>query len=320
MSEAEELDEEEEEAGADDGTLLSPGELAELDRLRRHLALRTATEGQGTQASRRRGQSPEFVDHRPYAPGDDLRRLDWNVLARSDATVIKRYRAEEEAAVRIALDISGSMSTGRPNKLALARRVAAAVGYVALADGERAQVATITSRGVEVTAPKRGRGQFGAIRNRIERALAEPAPTKADEVKPIAPEASMVELLTRVGRAGVMVLVTDGLAPNGDIDAWPRAIARARASGHDVRMVQILSPEDIDPPWDGDLELVDAESGGSVDVTFDAEARSEYVKRLEALVAALREGCRRAKATYVRARSDELVIPVIRRLAGGAID
>jgi len=320
VSEVDEYEESETQAEDDGSPLLSPGELAELDRLRRHLALRTATEGQGTQASRRRGQSPEFVDHRAYAPGDDLRRLDWNVLARSDQTVIKRYRAEEEAAVRIALDISGSMSTGRPQKLALARRVAAAVGYVALADGERAQIATITSRGVEVTAPKRGRGQYGAVRNRIERAVAEPPPARAEDVKPITPEPTMVELLSRVGRAGVLVLVTDALAPNGDIDAWPRAIARARASGHDVRMVQILAPEDLDPPWDGDLELVDAESGGSVDVTFDAEARAEYARRLEALVTALREGCRRAKATYVRARSDETVIPVIRRLAGGVID
>ena len=97
--------------------LLIPAELAELDRLRRHFALRTATDGQGSRLSRRRGQSPEFVDHRGYVPGDDLRRLDWNVLARSDQAVIKRYRAEEETAVRVALDLSASMAVGRaPNR------------------------------------------------------------------------------------------------------------------------------------------------------------------------------------------------------------
>lgn len=299
-----------------DDELLSAGELAELDRLRRHLALRTATEGQGSRMSRRRGQSPEFVDHRAYSPGDDLRRLDWNVLARSEQTVIKRYRAEEEAAVRVALDVSASMGMGEPAKIELARKIAAAIGYVALAEGERAQVATLSVRGVELAPPKRGKGQWGAIRDQLRRArVDEPTATLS-----IAPESTSAELLRRAGRAGILVFITDALAPNGDVEAWPRAIARARAAGHDVRVVQILSPEDIDPPWDGDLELVDAESGGTVDITFDARAREAYAKRLEALVAALREGCRRAKAAYARARSDESVVPVVRRLAGGGID
>jgi uncharacterized protein (DUF58 family) len=317
-------------ADDDGGDLLSAGELAELDRLRRHLALRTASEGQGSRASRRRGQSPEFVDHRGYTPGDDLRRLDWNVLARSDQTVIKRYRAEEEAAVRILVDVSTSMIAGAPSKLALARKIAAAIGYVALADGERAQVGTLSARGIDVGTPKRGRGQFGAVKQRLERITADVPSTELSnasrlasgesENKPFVPDSAIGEVLKRCSRAGVLVLITDALAPNGDVDAWPRGIARARASGHDVRFVQILAPEDIDPPWDGDLELVDAETGSSVDVTFDAEARSMYVKRLETLVATLREGCRRSKATYVRARSDEQAIPVIRRLAGGGID
>lgn len=299
-----------------DDPLLTAAELAELDRLRRHLALRTATDGQGSRTSRRRGQSPEFVDHRQYAPGDDLRRLDWNVLARSEQTVIKRYRAEEEAAVRIAVDASASMGTGEPAKLDLARRIAAAIGYVALAEGERAQLATIGVRGVELSVPKRGKGQWGAIRDRLRRVDADEATADAA----LAPESSVAELLKRAGRPGILVLISDALAPNGDIEAWPRAIARARSSGHDVRFVQILSPEDIDPPWEGDLELVDAESGGTVDVTFDARAREAYARRLEALVTALREGCRRAKAAYARARSDEAVVPVVRRLAGGGID
>lgn len=306
----------EREPDADDEALLSAGELAELDRLRRHLALRTATEGQGSRMSRRRGQSPEFVDHRPYSPGDDLRRLDWNVLARSDQTVIKRYRAEEEAAVRVAVDVSASMGMGEPLKLVLARKVAAAIGYVALAEGERAQIATMSVRGVDIGSPKRGKGQWGAIRDRLRRIRAD-EPTAESS---LAPESTMTELLRRAGRAGILVVITDALTPNGDIESWPRAIARARSAGHDVRLVQILSPEDIDPPWDGDLELVDAESGGVVDVTFDARAREAYARRLESLVAALREGCRRAKAAYARARSDESVIPVVRRLAGGALD
>ena len=296
-------------------SLLDAGELAELDRLRRHLSLRTASDGQGNRVSRRRGQSPEFVDHRGYAPGDDLRRLDWNVLARSDQTVIKRYRAEEEAAVRIALDVSASMNEGEPSKLPLAKKLAAAVGYLALAEGERAQIAVLSARGVDLSAPKRGRGQLGAIVERLLRQDADP-PSET----PSLPDAAIATLLSRAGRPGVLVIITDALCPNGDLDAWPRAIGRARAAGHDVRVVQLLSPEDIDPPWDGDLELVDAETGGKVDVSFDATARAAYAARLEQLVTSLREGCRRSKAIYVRAVSSEPMVPIVRRLAGGALD
>ena len=198
----------------------------------------------------------------------------------------------------------------------MARKIAAAIGYVALAEGERAQIATMGLRGVDLSMPKRGKGQWGAIRDRLRR-------VGADDVSAtisLAPETSVAELLKRAGRPGILVLVTDALTPNGDIEAWPRVIQRARSSGNDVRVVQILSPEDIDPPWDGDLELVDAESGGTVDVTFDARAREAYARRLEATVSALREGCRKAKAAYARARSDEAVVPVVRRLAGGGID
>ncbi len=296
-------------------SLLDPGELAELDRLRRHLSLRTASDGQGNRLSRRRGQSPEFVDHRGYAPGDDLRRLDWNVLARSNQTVIKRYRAEEEAAVRVVVDVSGSMGEGTPTKLRLAKRVAAACGYLALADGERAQVGTLGARGVELGAPKRGKGQLGALLQALDRVPLETATSEA-----LAPDALMSTMLSRAGRPGVLILLTDALAANGDLDSWPRAIARARAAGHDVRVVQVLAPEDVDPPWDDDLALVDAESGSIVEVTFDAAARSAYVAHLEALVGALRDGCRRSKATYVRALSTEPLMPVVRRLGGGALD
>ncbi|MFI5297081.1 MAG: DUF58 domain-containing protein [Polyangiales bacterium] len=295
--------------------LLSPGELAELDRLRRHLSLRTATDGQGSRLSRRRGQSPEFVDHRAYSPGDDPRRLDWNVFARTDQAVIKRYRAEEESAVRIAIDASPSMHFGDPDKLTLARKLAAAIGYLALVEGERTQVGAVGRTHVEWSTSNRGRGRFGFLARTILGIEAEAASTDATTV-----ESRVAELLKRAGRAGTLVLIGDAIDPTGDLDAWPRAIRRSRSLGHDVRMVQILAPEEIDPPWEGDLSLVDAEDDRVVDVTFDASARREYAARLEALVNALREACRSAKATYVRARSDEGAVAIVRRLAAGGIE
>jgi uncharacterized protein (DUF58 family) len=295
--------------------LLSPGELAELDRLRRHLSLRTATDGQGGLMSKRRGQSPEFVDHRGYAPGDDPRRLDWNVYARTDQAVVKRYRAEEETAVRVAIDATASMHFGAPDKLDLARKVAAAIGYLALVDGARAQVGAFDRTHVEWSAASRGRGRFGVVA-RLVAAVA----VEANAPEDASLEARVAELLRKAGRPGTLVLIGDGLDAQGDLDAWPRAIRRAKSIGHDVRVIQILAPEEIDPPWDGDLTVVDAEDERTVDVTFDAQARRAYAARLEALVNAMREACRAAKATYVRATSDDSAIAIVRRVAAGGIE
>jgi uncharacterized protein (DUF58 family) len=241
--------------------------------------------------------------------------LDWNVFARTDQPVIKRFRAEEESAVRVAIDVSPSMDFGDPNKLTLARKLAAAIGYLALVDGERTQVGALGRTHVEWSQPSRGKGRFGVFARTILGLATESTSADATSV-----ESRVAELLKRAGRAGTLVLIGDAIDPTGDLDAWPRAIRRARSLGHDVRMVQILAPEEIDPPWEGDLSVVDAEDDRAIDVTFDATARREYAARLEALVSALREACRGAKATYVRARSDEGAVAIVRRVASGGIE
>src|SRR3954470_16961757 len=148
-------------------SLLDADFVRELSLLRRRLKVDVRSGGAGEHVARRRGGSAEFQEHRPYEPGDDLRRIDWLAFARSGQPVTKLFRAEEDTMVRIVLDASASLDFGTPSKLEAARRVAAAVGYLALASGQRSElwVARVSSSGrlpFERTPPRRGRAGITA--------------------------------------------------------------------------------------------------------------------------------------------------------------
>ncbi|MFO0661348.1 MAG: DUF58 domain-containing protein [Polyangiaceae bacterium] len=127
--------------------------LRELEALRRRLVIQARSGAGGERISRRRGSSAEFEDHRPYAPGDDLRRIDWAAFARTGEPVLKLFRAEEDAVARIVLDASESMSFGEPSKIDVARRIAAAVGYMTLAGTERAQLFAALDGAIKPSSP-----------------------------------------------------------------------------------------------------------------------------------------------------------------------
>src|SRR5690606_20384344 len=149
--------------------LLTPEFIAELEALRRRLEIRARSGASGERVSRRRGGSAEFEEHRPYAPGDDLRRIDWLAYARTGEPAIKQFRAEEDVILRMLVDGSASLGFGEPSKLEVARRLCAALGYLALAGSQRAQVLVAggqEGRGPglnQVGPPKRGRSALAGL-------------------------------------------------------------------------------------------------------------------------------------------------------------
>jgi len=98
------------------------------------------------------------------------------------------------------------------------------------------------------------------------------------------------------------------------------ALGLARASGHDLALVQLLDATELDPDLEGDLSLVDAESDQSVEVTADGAAIEAYLLRITGLIEELRAFARRHGATYVRATSDEPLLALVRRLVAHSID
>lgn len=288
-------------------TLLDPGFARELEALRRRLSLRARSGSGGERVASRRGSSAEFLEHRPYAAGDDLRRMDWLAFARTGAPVLKLFRAEEDVVVRLVVDASGSLDFGDPPKLLVAKRLAAAIGYMALASSERAQVLTAGEGLVRVREPVRGRGALAALLRELDAVTASRGTDLARAID---------GAVLRAERPGMLVVTSDFFDPGPFDDA----LGRAAAAGHDVALVQVLAPEEIEPPWDGDLALEDAESGATLDVTLDDRAAEAYRERLEGLFAMLRTTAKRLRAPYVRVKTDEPLLEAVRRFVSRAVD
>jgi uncharacterized protein (DUF58 family) len=294
--------------------LLDPAFVRELELLRRRLSIRTRSGEMGERSANRRGSSAEFLEHRGYAPGDDLRRIDWLAYARSGQAVTKLYMNDEDAAVRLLLDASSSLDFGEPNKFLIARKLAAAVGYMALAGSQRAQLLVAREpdeskvTGVERALPvRRGRGALGSLLRELEEARAK---GRADLARAVS------VTLQRAKRPGLLVVLSDFLDP-GPVT---RALTQARAAGHEVVLIQVLAEEELSPSIEGDFSLEDAETGASVEVAVDASALEAYAARLAGLLEELRAWARRHGAAYVRARTDENLEDVVRRVVSRAID
>ncbi|MCS6901938.1 MAG: DUF58 domain-containing protein [Myxococcales bacterium] len=287
--------------------LLDPTFLRELEVLRRHLEIRARSGAAGERLASRRGSSVEFQEHRPYVPGDDPRRIDWMAYARSGEPVIKLFRAEEDVVVRLLVDRSASMGFGEPSKLCIARRLAAAVGYLALARLERAQLIEAAPERTLVRPPVRGRASLPELLRSLGALEAQGA---VDLTRAID------GTVRQGGRPGLMVVCSDFF------DGGPvlGALGRARAAGHDVVLFQVVSPEEQAPMLEGDLLLEDAETGETVELTADADALEAYVRRFAGLCEELRAFARRHGATYVRVVVGEPLEEAIRRMVNRSCD
>lgn len=291
----------------DPSRLLEPGFVRELEALRRRMLIRARSGAGGDHLSKRRGGSAEFLEHRPYAAGDDLRRIDWLAFARSGEPVFKLFRAEEDVVVRLLIDASGSLDAGEPRKAHVAKKIAAAVGYMAVAGSERAQVLTAQEGLARVREPTRGRGALVKLLRELEEITPAGGTDLAKAVDAV---------VLRAGRPGMLVVISDFMDPG----AYPAALGRAASAGHDVAMIQVLSREEIDPPYEGDLALEDAETGAIVEATLDAAAIEAYQARLEQHFAELRALAKKLRATYVRTSNVAPLLPLVRRFVARTVD
>jgi uncharacterized protein (DUF58 family) len=262
--------------------LLEPRLLARLERLQVGTRRRLGGQFAGEHRSIRRGTSVDFADYREYHPGDDFRRIDYQLLARLDVVLLRLFEAEDDLVVRLLVDTSTSMRTGE--KLEQARRVAAALGFVALVRRDAVTLHTFPSG---LPAPRfTGRAGGPALFSHLE-AL------EADGGTEIV--AAATHLLARPGPPGLTVLISDLLTPE-----WETAITRLPARGGDLVVVHLLAGEELKPELVGDLDLVDVETGRSVSVSLTPTSLREYARLAEAWADGIALRCRRAGAAYVR--------------------
>ena len=287
-----------------DPTVFDEGFLRQLDRLK--VLMKQPVRGglKGGRRSVKRGQSVEFADFRDYTLGDDLRQLDWNVYARLEKLFVKLFIEEEDVTVTLLLDASASMASGRPEKLLFAKRAAAALGYIALASEDRVTVSVMAGRASRRRGGLRGSGRVFRLLSDLS--AVEPAAGATDLVAAARHAAAQL-----TGR-GVVVLLSDLLDPAAD-----RVIRELAATGSELVILHVLSPDELDPALEGDLRLVDSETGDRVDVTADLGTLDAYKTRLAAWKQGFADLAARRRASYVDLSSDtnlaELMFAELRR-------
>ncbi|TAK01028.1 MAG: DUF58 domain-containing protein [Chloroflexota bacterium] len=269
-----------------DPTVFDEGFLRQLERLQ--VLMRAPVRGglKGGRRSVKRGQSVEFADFRDYTLGDDLRQLDWNVLARLEKLFIKLYVEEEDVTIHFLLDASASMESGHPSKLLFAKRAAAALGYIGLASEDRVAITSLGGRAGRRQVALRGSGRVFRLLSALSGIAAADGPTDL--------MAAARHAAAQLTGRGVIVLLSDLLDPNAD-----RVIRELAATGSELIILHLLSPQELDPALEGDLRLIDVESGDGIDVTVDLATLDGYKTRLEAWRESFADLAARRRATYV---------------------
>jgi len=249
----------------------------------------------GERRSVKRGTSIEFADYRNYSPGDDLRRLDWNIYARLERPLTKVFEDEEDLAVHLLLDASASMDwppksgeiegAGEAHKFTFARRLVAGLGYVSLATNDRLTLVGLNQDG-EQFGPARGRGHGLALL----RFVANIAPRGVADLN-----TALTRHAQRAGQPGLCLVVSDMFSPSGYVDGVNALLSK----GYEVALIHLLSPDEIDPPLAGDLRLIDVETGTAQEVTVDAALRDLYRRRVDEWRDDLRVECARRGVHYL---------------------
>lgn len=252
-----------------DTTVFDEAFLRQLERLQ--LVTRRAVRGglKGVRRSVKRGQSVEFTDYRNYTLGDDLRALDWNVYARLEKLFIKLFVEEEDVTVHVLLDASGSMNTGTPDKLVFGKRAAAALAYIGLASYDRVSIALLQGRTARRFPAVRGTGRVFQVLADLSGVTPAGGPTDL--------AAACRHYAAQLTQRGPLMLISDLFDAQAD-----RAISELAGTRCDVAVIHTLSPEELDPPLEGDLRLVDRETDMAVDVTADLTTLDAYRDRLAA--------------------------------------
>lgn len=286
--------------------LLNPYEVAELGGI--ELTTHGVVEGflAGLHRSPFKGFSVEFAEHRPYQPGDELRYVDWRVLARSDRLSVKQFEAETNLRSMLVLDISSSMdwsgSEGRLTKLAYAQRLVAALALVLLRQRDATGLIAFDDE-VRAVVPARARAQQRWL---LLRALAGLVPGRRTAAEP-----ALRRVTDLLRRRGLVIFVSDLLL---DRELALLALQYLRHRGHQVMVFHVMDPAELVLEGPPEARFEDPESGSGV-VVRPREFRTAYAETVRRAIDAWRASCRRGGIFYHHVTTDTPFGHVLRRAA-----
>ncbi len=268
--------------------LLDPEAISRAEALGLHA--RYIVEGYmaGEHKSPYRGFAIEFAQHREYAPGDDLRHLDWKVLGRTDRYYVKQYEQETNYVAHLLLDGSESMSygSGKISKLHYGKMVAACLAYIILHQGDAVALGIFDSELRDYAPRSDSKASMHAIMTR----LAAFQGTQTTNVASV-----LHEMARQIRRKGIVIVISDCFDDEQQI---LEGIQHLRFGGHEVILLHTLDPYELEFPFQGLVEFQGLETPALLQ-TRPADIRKSYQQELQAFTQRLREGCDRNHCHYL---------------------
>jgi uncharacterized protein (DUF58 family) len=266
--------------------LLDTPTLEKLERLTIHWKKSLPGLVGGHNTSRFAGGGQEFLDHRHFHHGDDLRAVNWRAYLRLEKLFLKMFQLEPRIPVRILLDVSQSMLTGKIPKFDYARKLAAALCYVGLV-----RLDSICLQPFE--AKLHDSFTAGGGRHRFQPAMNFLTGLKAGGQTDFLAVAR--EFISSYPQRGLLLIVSDFL-DNGDCEKPVQYLADF---GHELILLQLWADEDREPPWDGELDLEDAETGQHMELAFDTDSRARYTAEFDRYAEQLEHVALRNEGRYL---------------------
>jgi len=268
------------------------------------LVAKTVVEGflTGLHHSPYHGFSLDFVEYREYAPGDDLRRVDWNVFGRTDRYYVKKYEGDTNTQLHILLDVSRSMgfSSHQVSKLDYARFLAASLAYLAMRQKDAAGIMSFNVDMISHVPPRTQQGHFFTLLKHLE--TLEMA-GKTDIL-------GAIEKITHlVRRRALVVLISDFYQ---DIDKIAKTLRFFHFRGNDVILFHILDPAELEMPFSGISTLEDMETQESLPYSPE-HSRSEYLNLLEGHIQGLKKECRSIHIDYEMLNTEKALDQALHR-------
>lgn len=253
------------------------------------------------------GTGIEFADHRDYVPGDDFRYLDWNLYARHNELLLKRFQEEEDLHIYLLLDCSPSMGFGDPPKFDLARQLTAALAYIGLADLDRVAVIAFADRILSDFPLTRGKARILSLMKFLE------------QLEPSGQRTNLAEVVTsfvhRSQRRGMVVLLSDFFDPAG----FEHGLNLLRHHRYEPNVVHLYEPGEAEPNLLGDVELIDAETATLKKITVTEKNLKQYQELFRQFLKSVADycqgheiGCTTSPASVA---FDELILRMMRTAA-----
>lgn len=253
--------------------------------------------------SKRKGTGIEFADHREYTPGDDFRHIDWGIYQRFGRLLIRLYEEEEDLSIYFIVDCSRSMGFGDGRKFDQARRLAAALAYVGLANLDRVTIVGIGDGVVARMPTTRGKNRIFRVLNFLRELKADGATDLRDALR---------TFVAQHKRRGLCILISDLYDPAG----FEGGINVLRYNKFEPYVLHVVDPAEAHPPLRGDVRLYDCETGDEREVTVTEDVLKRMASAFEDYKADAQRFCVKYRVPYfcapVDVPFDELVLRVFR--------